>query len=120
MDKITKKEIEAFEKLEFKPDLKPYFDPMRYCLRWEDEEPETVTRDIYEKFLNLLIVRSYIHEGRPKNEWYIIKPTTYFSDFWEHAKETIPNWPGFKRIELSESDKEYFETEKNKDPDEHF
>ena len=120
MDKFTKEEIEAFEKLELNAQLKPYFDPMRYCLRWEDEEPEFVTKDIYEKFLDLLIARKYLHEGRTKDKWYSMEPTNYFSDFWDHAKSVIPNWPGFKRLELSKSDQEYFEKEKNRDPNEHF
>ena len=120
MNKLTEKEIAAFEKLQFRAELKPHFDPMRYCLRWEDEEPECVTKDIYEKFLDLLIARKYVHEGLSKDKWFTLEPTSRFVDFWEHANTVIPNWPGFKRINLSESDRKYFEEEKNRKPEEHF
>lgn len=120
MYKFTKLELEAFQKLEFDPKSRPYFDPMRYCLRWEDEEPEYMSKDIYEKFLDLLIARNYIHIGRPKDKWYCVQPANYFSDFWDYAIETIPDWPGFKRIELSESDRKYLETEVSRDPEDHF
>lgn len=49
MDKLSSEEIMAFQKLVFDSDSKPYFDPMRYCLRWKDEEPEAVSRAIYKK-----------------------------------------------------------------------
>jgi hypothetical protein len=28
---------------------------------------------------------------------------------WEQALKEIPNWPGFKRLKLSEKDQEYYE-----------
>jgi len=120
MDKLTKSEIEAFQKLNFDAELKPFFDPMRYCLRWEDEEPECVSKDIYEKYLDLLIARNYIHEGRSRDEWYSLSPSIYFSDFWDHANEVIPNWPGFKRLELKDADRRYLENEKKRDPNDFF
>ena len=63
MNQLTKKEIESFERLQFNADLKTIFDPMRYCLVWKDEEPECVSKGIYEKYLDLLIARKFIHEG---------------------------------------------------------
>ncbi|MEM9906993.1 MAG: hypothetical protein AAF921_18410 [Cyanobacteria bacterium P01_D01_bin.44] len=120
IDKLSKAEIEAFQKLKFNSNLRPVFDPMRYCLRWEDEEPESVSKDIYERFLDLLIARSYLHLGRPKDRWYSLEPTDYFRDFWDYANEVIPSWPGFMRLELTESAREYFEREVNRDPHEHL
>ena len=119
-NKLTGIEIEAFNSLEYDPKLEPYFDPMRYCLRWQDEEPECVSSRIYEKFLDLLITRSYIHKGLPKEKWFSIEPTGYFVEFWEHAESAIPSWPGFMRLQLNKVNRKYLEIEVNRDPSEFF
>ncbi|MEC4853398.1 MAG: hypothetical protein SAJ12_20655, partial [Jaaginema sp. PMC 1079.18] len=115
MNEFTELEIIEFDKLVLNDKETPFFDPMRYCLRWKDEEPKTVSKDIYEKFLDLIIARSFIHKGLPKNRWYFIRHTNYFCDYWEYALSVIPNWPGFQRLILSKKDREYFENELNKD-----
>jgi hypothetical protein len=120
MTKFSKVEVEAFEKLVFVATAEPIFDPMRDCLRWEDEVPEAVSSEIYKKFTDLLIARKYLHEGRPKDNWWSVESTSYFLDLWLQALKEIPNWPGFKRLELGESDLEYFLAEKAKPPEEHY
>ena len=89
---------------------------MRWCLRWLDEEPKSVSPDIYEKFLDLIIVRSFIHLGKPPSKWHIVGPkTSYFIDVWQAAIEEVPFWPGFKRLKLNKKDRDFFESERGRD-----
>jgi len=108
MSHFTAHEIESLNRLQYKPEEKPYFDPLRYCLRWLDEEPSDAAGESYERLLDLIIVRSYIHMGTPRDKWYSIAPTTYFAEVWDEALSRAPNWPGFKRVELSSDDRSYF------------
>lgn len=98
----------------------PYFDPMRYALRWFDEEPEKLGGDSYENFLDLLIVRSFIHRGKDRADWWIISPTTYFAEVWDEALAKAPNWPGFNRLSLSAVDCAYFEQQLARPADDFF
>lgn len=105
---FTEHEIDLLNRLQFKSEEKPYFDPLRHCLRWRDEESSDIAGISYERLLDLVIVRSYIHMGKPRDEWYSIAPTAYFVEVWEEALRRAPDWPGFKRLELSSNDRSYF------------
>lgn len=115
MKHFTSAERAAFNSLSFDPEAAPYFDPMRWCLRWPDEEPRAVFKDTYEKFIDLLIVRSFIHLRKPQSEWYSLEPTTYFVEAWEAAQAAVPLWPGFRRQRLSSRDRKFFESERKRD-----
>lgn len=111
MSHFTEREIESLNRLEYKSEEKPYFDPLRSCLRWLDEDPLDACSKSYEHLLDLVIVRSYIHLGKPREMWYSITPTIYFVEVWDEALSRAPNWPGFKRLDLSNEDRSYFLTE---------
>ena len=115
MNRFTPIECAAFNGLRFNPRTQPHFDPMRWCLWWPDEEPPIVSQDTYDKFIDLIIVRSFIHLGKPQAEWYVIEPTTYFVDAWQAAQEEIPLWPGFKRQQLNRSERRFFEAQRRRD-----
>src|SRR5512133_1049470 len=55
------------------------------------EEPELVG--------DLWIYRGALHRGIPLQQWGV-NPER-FQSVWQTALEDIPNWPGFRRIELS-------------------
>lgn len=117
---FSDKEQVAFNSLEFDPTQKPYFDPMRYCLRWFDEEPSNLDSEGYEKLLDLVIARSFVHANKPRTEWYVLEKTTYFVDCWQAAEKEIPEWPGFIRKDLSENDRLYLQSALGSSPDDFF
>jgi hypothetical protein len=104
-------EIEQLNALKIDEASQPYFDSMRYCLRWFDEEPEKLGGESYENFTDLLIARSYIHLGKPRNDWHPL-----LAELWDEALAKAPNWPGFKRLSLNSKDRAYFEFEFNDPP----
>jgi hypothetical protein len=108
MSHFTESELFRLNNLQYNAAEKPYFDPLRYCLRWRDEEPPEFEPNSYERLIDLTIVRSFIHHGRSRENWFVIAPTTYFIEVWDEARERAPNWPGFNRLELSSDDRSFF------------
>jgi hypothetical protein len=111
MAHFTAAELNALDRLPFDEKVEPYYDPLRSSLRWFDEELQGAVGESYEHLLDLVIVRGWIHQGRERESWNALGPTTYFSEMWDEAMNGAPNWPGFKRIKLSEKDRAYFERE---------
>lgn len=120
MNHFSATEIESLKTLTLDPSAGPYFDPLRSCLRWPDEQPVDVGGLAYEHIIDLWIARSFIHRNLPKENWYSIFPTRYFVEVWEEALEKVPSWPGFSRLKLSEEEFHFLATELSKDPREHF
>ncbi len=118
MNHFTDAEIAALNQLEYKPDEPACFDPMRWALRWRDEE-YPCGGDEYHHLLDLAVARSFIHQGKPREQWFAIAPTSYYMEVWDEALARAPNWPGFKRVELSDADRQYLLYEYAR-PDEHF
>lgn len=120
MTHFTDWELEQLNSLKFDSTAQPCFDPLRYCLRWLDEVPKNFGGESYERLLDLAIVRSFIHSGKSRENWWVISPTTYFAEVWDEAITRAPNWPGFNRIELNAVDRAYFENESAKPLEDHL
>jgi hypothetical protein len=110
-------ELKLLNSLTLDKSARPFFDAMRDCLVWPDEEPESW---VGECLIDLLIVRSFIHHGKERPEWWAISPTTHFAEVWDEAIAGAPNWPGFKRLTLNAVDRAYFEQQLARPADDFF
>lgn len=99
----------GIERLVHDPSCTPSYDIMKACLVWADERPDRITTDGYELIGDLWIFRGFLHRGLPRNEWGL--SPEHFESVWKFAREDIPNWPGFRRIELSSSERQFLEDE---------
>jgi hypothetical protein len=120
MAHFTESELRTLDSLQFEAKAEPYYDPLRDALRWFDEMPENAVGDAYEHILDLVIVRRWIHEGRERKDWNVLGPTTYFAEVWDEAMCGAPNWPGFKRVQLSDKDRDYLARESAKPLEDHL
>jgi len=96
---------EGLGQLVFDPESEPSYELMKACLVWPDERPGTISREGYELLGDLWIVRGYLHRNVPPENWGL--EPRYFQEVWRNALVDIPQWPGFKRLELSESERAY-------------
>ena len=101
------KDLELIEKLEFNPILEPSYDAIKNCLVWEDERPDGLTPDGYEKLCDLWIARSFIYRDIPFSE--CESDSSYYERVWKKAMDVNFKWPGFKRMNLSEDEKAYYQ-----------
>ncbi|MDX2106002.1 MAG: hypothetical protein SFY67_06325 [Candidatus Melainabacteria bacterium] len=93
------------EKLKYDPALEPKYNALSGVLIWQDELPSNVTPNGHDVLGTLWTGRSMLHRGftlsdAPINPEYCI-------EVWEQALTEIPNWPGFKRLTLNETDKTF-------------
>ena len=95
------------EALRYDAALKPSFELIKSCLVWEDERPEGLTPDGYDKLCDLWIARSFIHRNLPFSSWTLAPD--YFEGAWKAASEDGFSWPGFRRLQLSAEDLAYYE-----------
>lgn len=107
-------ELIALNALCFDEKAIPYFDPLRDCLRWGDEMPAGASAGAYERLIDLAIVRGFIHSGRQREEWLALGSGAYFAEVWDEALTAAPNWPGFRRLYLSEAEKAFLDSERSK------
>jgi hypothetical protein len=99
---IPERDISILNGLCYDENAEPNFDIIKYCLIWPDERPvDHPSKEGYELLTDLWITRGYIHQQVPYEEWLFDPP--YFKERWEFGLINIPNWPGFKRVELSEA-----------------
>jgi hypothetical protein len=94
------------EHLGYDPALTPAYDLIKNCLVWEDERPMGLTPLAYENLCDLWIARSFIHRGLDFST-YKAAPT-YFADVWQQALNEGFKWPGFQRLELNQTDMDYY------------
>ena len=104
---FTGNDLKLIESLEYNPTLTPGYDTLKGCLIWADERADGLTREGYENLCDLWIARSFIHRGKDFSS-HPIDPN-YFREFWDRAVTQGFRWPGFRRIELSPEDKQYYE-----------
>ena len=104
---FSQQDRELIDALVFDASLKPEFNAISSCLYWDDEMPLDMTHAARRVVRNLWIVRSLLHRGLTCDD-HDFNPEACRS-LWKQATEEIPDWPGFKRLVLSEKDKEYFE-----------
>jgi len=100
-------DLKLIEALVYNPSLEPSFDVMRDALVWDDERPDGLSREGYEKLCDLWIVRSLIHRGISFTDWPL--DPEYFGTVWSQAQKQGFKWPGFNRLHLSQKDREYYE-----------
>ena len=106
---ITDHDLDLLRNLSFDSNSQPNFELLKYCLIWSDEVPtDHLSSDGREFLSDLWIVRGFLHRGLPKEKWGL--DPEYFSEVWDFALNTVPQWPGFKRIVLSDVDSAYLAT----------
>jgi len=103
---FTGKDLELIEKLEFNSELVPSYDVIKNCLIWDDERPDGLTPDGYEKLCDLWIARSFIHREIPFSTWSL--DPEYFDRIWKKAIASKFSWPGFERLKLTEKERKYY------------
>lgn len=106
---FAERDLQLIAGLEYDPALEPAFDEVKACLVWDDERPSGLTSIGYERLCDLWILRSYIHRGIPREKWGIDPGSGYFQDVWDRAQLEQIEWPGFKRMTLTEKDRDYLE-----------
>jgi len=103
MDYFNDNDLELIEELKFNSELLPSYDVMKNCLVWDDERPDGLTPDGYEKLCDLWIARSFIHRDIPFSTWEL--DPEYFEQVWKDAMNAEFKWPGFNRLKLTEKEK---------------
>ncbi len=103
---IPERDLELLKGLTFDANVEPMFDLLKYCFTWPDERPlDHLSSEGREFLSDLWIVRGFIHRSLPHEEWGL--DPEYFKDTWEFALTKVAQWPGFKRLVLSETEKAY-------------
>lgn len=95
------------EAAQFDSSLEPRFNALSATLVWEDEIPSNITPDAYDVLSSLWVARSLMHRGLTFAD-HPINPEAS-QRIWEQAVLEIPNWPGFKRLALSEKERVFYE-----------
>jgi hypothetical protein len=104
--------------LTYLPDLQPDFEMIKSVLVWKDEIPQGITEDGMEKLWDLLIARSYVHDNRLFSSHF--SGGKYLEKTWSESMHEIPDWPGFKRLSLSEHDRYFYDEERRKVRDDEY
>lgn len=104
---FTQDDRVRLEELVFDPTCEPSYELMKACLVWPDERPAMISKDGYEMLGDLWIVRGFIHRQVPCEQWGL--DPNYFQEVWRNALSDVPNWPGFRRMHLSQLDQAYME-----------
>lgn len=105
--KLSQVDVAVLGQLRFDEGCEPSYDLIRACLVWPDERPHKISNEGYELLGDLWIVRGYLHRWIPPENWGLAP--SYFQGVWRLALESVPGWPGFRRLELSEVDRAYLE-----------
>lgn len=103
---VPAEDVHALQSLAYDHAARPNFELLKYCLVWPDERPSVRLSSEASEFLSdLWIVRGFIHRALPRWQWGL--DPQYFQDVWVAGLQTVPDWPGFKRLQLTESDRMY-------------
>jgi hypothetical protein len=105
------KDLQLIQNLRYDPALTPSFEGLRGCLIWDDERPDGLSPEAYNYLSSLWGARSLLHKGLSLSD-HPINPE-YATDIWQRALKQVPNWPGFKRLKLTEKDAQYLQHEEN-------
>lgn len=109
---FTGNDLRLIDSLVYDPSLEPSFEFLKACLVWSDERPDGLTPAAYDKLCSLWVARSLLHNGLDFSD-HPINPE-YCRKLWQRAIEEIPDWPGFKRLTLTQKDKVYYREELEK------
>ena len=107
MTYFNERDLNLIESLQFDPELEPSYESIKKCLVCEDERPEGMTSEGYEKLCDLWIARSFVHRKLSFASWDL--DPKYFAEVWKDAFEDAEiKWPGFRRLKLNEKDLHYY------------
>lgn len=106
MTLFSENDRRLIEALSFDPGAEPSFEMLKGCLVWPDERPEGITPNGYETLCDLWIARGMIHAGTDPDR--LAAP---YRNAWTEAVRTNLQWPGLRRLKLSEIDREYLARE---------
>jgi hypothetical protein len=105
--RFSERERRLLRSLVMSSSAEPSFEMMKSCLIWQDECPEKMSGDGLSLLGDLWATRGFIHRKVPEERWGL--GPDYFRRVWAYALEDIPEWPGFRRMKLSEKDQRYLE-----------
>ncbi|WP_156339178.1 hypothetical protein [Chondromyces crocatus] len=105
MMRFSSTDREKINRLEHDPSSTPLYEHLRDCLVWPDEEPPFISKDGFLLLGSLWAIRGFIHRGLSPDNW-DHKPLVY-QKIWQDALDDVPQWPGFKRLEISDVDREF-------------
>lgn len=101
---ILKSDIATLGKLVLDPAARPSFEMLKSCLIWPDERPRERLSSAGQEFLcDLWIVRGFIHRSVPRDAWGL--DPAYFWRTWDFGLSSVPDWPGFQRLAISDADR---------------
>lgn len=101
---IPERDLNVIRELSFAPNAEPMFEILKYCLIWTDEYPSDYLSAEGREFLaDLWIVRGFIHRSLPRDQWGL--DPKYFKDTWDFGLTNVPQWIGFERLVLLDSNK---------------
>lgn len=100
------------ESLIYNPSFEPRFNGIRDYLMWEDELPPGITPDGLEVLTNLWIARACLYHGYELPDLF---DKEFFRSVWQQAIAENLQWPGFKRLTLSNEDKAYYKQKLNQE-----
>lgn len=106
--KFSKSEIREINKLTYKPELKPIYQILRMYLEWADECPNPCNMRLYDKLIVLWIARAFFYHDINYPMPVLNKTERYYRKTWDKAIEQDINWPGFKRLSLSEAERKFY------------
>lgn len=98
---------DTLHQLVFDPTSEPSFELMKTCLVWADERPERMSNEGYELLGDLWIVRGFLHRAVPTEQWGL--DPAYFQEVWSNALQDVSDWPGFRRLQLSQAERAYLD-----------
>lgn len=107
---FTGKDLQIMQALAHDPSCVPAFESFKAILVWKDERAEGLTPEAYKNLCDLWIARSFLYHGRNFADYGDLLDPQYFKDKWARGVAQVSDWPGFKRLALSDKDKSYYET----------
>lgn len=103
---LSQNDIDILSALKFDAHAQPAFEYLKYCLTWPDERPlQHLSSEGREFLYDLWIYRGFIHRSAPRNEWGL--NPTHYENVWELGLKVIPQWPGFRRVNLTDAERKY-------------
>jgi hypothetical protein len=102
------RDLKVIEALVYNPSLEPGYELLKGCLIWRDEMPDNITPQGWDVLGTLWGARAQLHNINAGAEPWL---PGYGRETWDQAMKEITNWPGFKRLTLSEKDWAYWEEE---------
>jgi hypothetical protein len=97
-------DLDFLDSLIFDPNAEPFFEELKASFIWPDEGFFSTLHGEGRDFLyDLFVARAYMYRSKP------IGPN--MQALWDYALKAIPQWPGFRRMhlsDLSEKDRVYW------------